>query len=85
MRSSGETPVALGDLARGVARLAAHRALGGRRTAGARRGWRARSSSSVDALGLELLEQLQRGRARGALEPVEQPFGGEVDAHSPLA
>ena len=45
----------------------------------------ARRSASGDALGRELLQQLQARLARAALEPVEQAFGGEVDAHGPQA
>ena len=75
---------ALADLARGEARLGAHRALG----PDEQQAPVAAGGAQVlerHALGLELLEQLQARLARGALEPVEQAFGGEVGAHSPLA
>ena len=74
---------ALADLARRVARLAAHGALGAdeQQPPVAAGGAQVRERH---ALGLELLEELQARLARRALESVEQPFGGEVGAHSPL-
>ena len=75
---------ALADLPRGVARLAAHRTLGPdeEQAPVAAGGTEVRERH---ALRLQLLEQLQARLARGALEPLEQAFGGEVGADSPLA
>ena len=75
---------ALSDLPRRVARLAAHGALG----ADEQQPPVAAGGAQVverHPLGLQLLEELQARLARGAIEPVEQAFGVEVDAHSPLA
>jgi hypothetical protein len=70
----------LADLARRVARLATHRALG----ADEQQAPVAAGSVQIgelDALGGELLEELQARLARAALEPVEQTLGGEVGPH----
>ena len=74
---------ALSDLPRRVARLAAHRALGAdeEQPPVAAGGAQVRERHP---LGLELLEELQARLARGALEPLEEAFGVEVGAHSPL-
>ena len=74
----------LPDLARGVARLAAHGALGAdeQQPAVAAGGPQV---GERHALGGELLQQLQSRLARAALEPVEQAFGGEVGPHGSQA
>ena len=79
----GRQPDALADLARRVARLAAHRALGAdeQQPAVAAGGLQV---GERHALGGELLQQLRRA-SRASLEPLEQAFGGEVGAHGPQA